>query len=86
LGTPSPFSITQSGRFVVLVWAGVAGATNYLVEVGSASGGSNLLVAPVGNVTSVSTFADPRVYYVRIRARNACGDSAASNEVIVRIS
>ena len=86
LGTPSPFSVTVSGRFVVLNWAGVAGATEYVLDVGSTPGGSDLLVAPVGNTTTISTMADPRVYYVRVRARNACGSSAASNEVIVRIS
>ncbi len=86
LGTPSPFSATVSGRFVVLNWAGVAGATDYVLDVGSASGGSDLLVAPVGNTTTVSTTADPRVYYVRVRASNACGSSAPSNEVVVRIS
>ena len=86
LGTPSPFGVTVSGRFVVIIWVGVAGATEYVVEVGSAPGGSDLLVAPVGNVTAISTNADPRVYFVRIRARNACGSSPPSNEVVVRIS
>ena len=71
---------------MVLSWAGVAGATDYVIEVGSSSGGADILVAPVGNVTTISTVADPRVYYVRVRARNACGSSAPSNEVIVRIS
>jgi hypothetical protein len=85
-GTPAPFTVTTSGRFVVLNWAGVAGAADYLVEVGSGPGRSDMLVAPVGAVTSVSTFADPNVYYVRVRARNACGQSAPSNEVVVRIS
>ncbi|HKB11113.1 MAG TPA: hypothetical protein VKD69_10675 [Vicinamibacterales bacterium] len=86
IGTPAPFNVTVSGRFVVLTWAGVAGATDYLVEVGSSSGASDLLVAPVGNVTSVSTFADPRTYYARVRGRNGCGVSGPSNEVVVRIS
>jgi hypothetical protein len=85
LGTPSPFNISVSGRFVVLTWAGVAGATDYLIEVGSSSGASDLLVAPLGNVTSVSTFADPRLYFARIKARNGCGVSPASNEISVRI-
>jgi hypothetical protein len=85
LGTPSPFTISVSGRFVVLTWAGVAGASDYLIEVGSSSGASDLLVAPLGNVTSVSTFADPRLYYARIKARNGCGVSPASNEISVRI-
>ena len=86
LGTPSPFSATVSGRFVVLNWAGVAGATDYVIEVGSSSGASDILVAPLGDVTTVSTMADPRVYFARIRARNACGSSAPSNEIVVRIS
>ena len=84
-GTPSPFSVAVSGRFGVLNWAGVAGATDDVVEVGSSTGRSDMLIAPVGAVTSVSTFADPNTYYVRIRGRNACGDSAPSNEVVVRI-
>jgi hypothetical protein len=41
--------------------------------------------APVGAVLSVSTFADPNTYYVRVRGRFAGGDSAPSNEVVVRI-
>ena len=85
LGTPSPFNISVSGRFVVLTWAGVAGASDYLIEVGSLAGASDLLVAPLGNITSVSTYADPRLYYARIKARNGCGVSAPSNEVAVRI-
>jgi hypothetical protein len=84
-GTPSPFTISQSGRYVVLGWAGVSGATDYFVEVGSVQGGTDLLVAPVGAVTSVSTIAPPGVYFVRVRARNSCGASAASNEVMVTI-
>jgi hypothetical protein len=85
LGSPSPFNISVSGRFVLLTWAGVVDASDYVIEVGSASGASDLLVASLGNVTSVSTFADPRLYYARIRARNACGVGPASNEVSVRI-
>jgi hypothetical protein len=85
-GTPSPFSVSTSGRFAVLAWAGVAGATDYVVEVGSATGQSDMLVAPVGAVTSVSTVASPNLYYTRVRARNACGATPPSNEVVVRIS
>ena len=85
VGTPSPFNVSVSGRFVVLTWAGVAGASDYLIEVGSSAGASDLLVAPLGNTTTVSTYANPRLYYARIRARNACGVSAPSNEIAVQI-
>jgi hypothetical protein len=84
-GTASPFSFSQSGAFVVLVWARAAGAQDYVIEVGSAPGLSNILVQPLGAVTSVSTFAPPGRYYARIRARNACGMGAASNEIVVTI-
>lgn len=84
--SPSPFTVSQSGRFVVLAWAGVALASDYVIEVGSATGRADVLVVPVGNVTTVSTVAQPGVYYVRIRAQNPCGASAASNEVVVTIS
>src|SRR5262249_49948199 len=84
-GTPSPFTISQSGRFVVLNWAGVAGATTYEVEVGSDTGRTDILVAPVGSVTTVSTIAAPGVYFVRVRGRNSCGTSGPSNELVVTI-
>ena len=84
-GAPSPFSVSQSGRYVVLGWAGVSGATDYLVEVGSVAGSADLLVAPVGPITSVDTVAPPGVYFVRIRASNSCGAGPASNEVVVTV-
>ena len=67
-------------------WAGVTGANDYVIEVGSSTGGSDLLVAEVGAVTSVDTVAPPGIYFVRVRARNACGAGSASNEVVVTIS
>ena len=78
--------MSQSGRYVVLAWAAVAGATDYIVEAGTAAGAADVVAAPVGAVTSVGTGAAPGVYFVRIRARNACGTSGPSNEVIVRVS
>jgi hypothetical protein len=82
---PSPFTYSQSGPFVTLVWAPSAGATDYVIEVGSASGLSNILVTSVGAGTTLSTFAPPGVYYARMRGRSVCGLGAASNEIVVRI-
>jgi len=66
-GTPSPFSVSQSGRYVVLVWAAVAGATDYIVEAGAAAGATDVVVAPVGAVTSVGTakHSEPRAVISR---------------------
>ena len=84
-GAASPFSFSQSGGYVVLVWAAAAGAADYVIEVGSGPGMSNLLVTPVGSATTLSAIAPPGRYYARIRSRNACGLGAASNEIVVTI-
>ena len=84
-GAASPFSFSQSGPMVVLVWAAAAGAQDYVIEVGSSPGLSNILVAPLGATTTLTAMAPPGRYYARIRARNACGSGAASNEIVVVI-
>jgi hypothetical protein len=84
-GSTSPFSFSQSGAFVVLVWAAAAAAHDYVIEVGSAPGLSNLLVQGLGATTSIGTFAPPGRYYARMRGRNACGMGPASNEIVVTI-
>jgi len=82
-GTTSPLVYSQSGPLVTLVWGSAAGAADYVIEVGSAPGLSNLLVRSLGSATSISTLAPPGRYYARMRARNACGLGAASNEILV---
>jgi hypothetical protein len=82
---PSPFNYSQSGAFVALSWAGAAGAADYVIEVGSAPGLSNILVLGLGATTTVSTIAPPGVYFARMRARSACGLSAPSNEIVVTV-
>ena len=83
--TASPFTYSQSGPFVSLAWAPSAGAADYIIEVGSASGLSNILVTGLGATTSLSTIAPPGVYYARIRGRNACGLGVPSNEIVVTV-
>jgi hypothetical protein len=53
-------------------------------EAGTVSGGSNLGVAATGNLdSSFSTGVPSGTYFARVRAANAFGHSAASNEVTV---
>ncbi len=84
-GSPGPFSYSQSGAYVGLAWAGAAYAEDYVIEVGSAPGLSNLLVTSLGLTTSVGTVAPPGRYFARIRARNRCGAGPVSNEIVVTI-
>jgi hypothetical protein len=87
---PSPptnllYSVT--GRMVTLMWspASGAGSVTYVLEAGSASGLSDLLVSLVGSGLSLVTDAPPGRYYVRLRARNACGISVPSNEQVIAV-
>jgi hypothetical protein len=79
---PTGFGSTVSGSTVTLRWSAVTGATSYVLQAGSSAGSTNLANADIGNVTSyVATGIGNGTYYIRIRAKNACGDlSAASSE------
>jgi predicted phage tail protein len=81
--TPGGLTYSASGSSVQLSWQAAAGATSYVVEAGTASGSSNLVASDIGNVTTLAALAAPGAYYVRVRARSACGSSPPSNEVVV---
>jgi titin len=74
---PQAFTHTVGpNRAVTLSWAAPTTGSapfTYTVEVGSATGLANLLVAPLGAVTNLSVSAAPGTYFVRLRAANACG-------------
>lgn len=85
---PQGLSASVSGSDVTLTWnAPVGGGTvsTYIIEAGSSPGASNLASFSTGS-TATSFFA-PGVgagtYFVRVRASNAGGTSAPSNEVVI---
>ena len=57
--------------------------SSYIVEVGSASGASNVLTVNTGSAAPTFFLTDVATgtYYVRVRAVTSAGTSAASNEV-----
>lgn len=84
-GAPTAFTSSVSGTTVVLSWVAPPGSvTSYVLEAGSTTGASNLVVTDTGNAaTSLTATAGAGTYYVRVRARSACGTSAPSNEITV---
>jgi hypothetical protein len=83
-GTPGTPSVTVNrGGTVVLTWTAATGSpTAYIIEAGTAPGVSNLAITDVGSVTTLTaTGVASGTYYVRVKARNACGTSAASGEL-----
>jgi hypothetical protein len=84
-GAPTALAANVAGTTVVLGWSASSGAPSaYIVEAGSTPGTSNLAVSDTGSTaTSLIATAAPGTYYVRLRARNACGTSAPSNEITV---
>jgi Fibronectin type III domain len=87
-GAPTGLVVVfNTGGVVTLAWIAAAGApTSYLVEAGSAPGLANLANSNLGLTTSLTaTSVAAGTYYVRIRARNACGPSGPSNELVLRV-
>jgi hypothetical protein len=85
---PRDFIFGLTGNRVNLAWTAPVAASaqvTYLVEVGSAPGLANLLVAATGPVTAVDTPAPPGRYYVRVRAQNGCGTGPPSNEQVITV-
>jgi hypothetical protein len=85
---PSALASLVSANIVTLAWRPPASGDplEYVVEAGSRDGLTDLTRLIVGTATASYEIAAPAaVYAVRVRARNACGESAPSNEVVVRV-
>jgi hypothetical protein len=82
---PGTLSAAVSGGVVTLSWGAAAGnATSYVIEAGTAAGLTNIGALPTGHLdTTWSTPAPPGTYFVRVRATNAFGPGAPSNEARV---
>jgi hypothetical protein len=86
-GRPFNLEATVTGSSVLLSWAAPTigtGPFQYVVEVGTAPGLSNIMVTPASATTSLSAAGvPPGVYYVRTRALGVAGTGPVSNEVAV---
>jgi len=77
----------NSGGIVTLAWTAAVGAATYIVEAGLSPGGTSVANNDLGSAATslTATGVSPGGYYVRIRAKNVCGISDPSNEVLVLV-
>ena len=78
---PGNLAVTQSGTSVVLSWAPVSGAIEYIVLVGTSPSSANTLSTNTSQPTYPWSGVPIGSYYARVQARNSCGTSGSSNEV-----
>jgi hypothetical protein len=83
-GPAAPLTASVAGHQVTLQWNAAPGATDYVMEAGTASGAGNVASIPRAG-TSLVAQAPAGTYYVRVRPRNACGSGWWSNEVTVTV-
>lgn len=85
-GAPVGFAADVSGYRVTLRWAPPTsgGVESYAIEAGTQTGVANIgtFALPASQTTFVVDAPGGR-YYVRVRARNACGGTATSDALVV---
>jgi hypothetical protein len=79
---PTGLTVSMSGSSRVFTWNASANAADYEIQIGGTSGASNLVYTNTTQTTYSWTGAGPGTYYTRVNARNSCGSSAPSNEVV----
>lgn len=90
LVSPRGFTVQWIGTTAVLSWVAATadGAvedqpTAYVLEAGTAPGLSDVATVNLGNVTRFSAPVPGGVYYVRVRAENAYGDSDPTPDLVL---
>jgi len=86
---PANLAAQVANNQVTLSWSAPAGGLppgNYVIEAGSASSLSNVVVFETANANTQLTATAPNgQYFVRVRAKNSGGVSPPSNEIVVNV-
>lgn len=85
---PSPPVVRASviGRQVTLQWDAVPGATSYVLEAGTGTGLTNIVVYPLASTGIVADNVPSGTYHVRVRSVGPAGTSSApSHEFVIVI-
>lgn len=82
---PTEYAAQVAGLSVQLSWSASPSATSYVLEAGTNAWLANILNANAGATTTLGASAPAGIYFTRVRAANACGASAPSNEVPISL-
>ena len=78
---PTNLQVAVNGSTRVFTWNAVSGVQDYFIQVGSGSGGSDLINTNTTQTTYSWTGAGPGTYYARVYGRNSCGSGPNSTEL-----
>ena len=82
-GPPRDVTATVSGADLTLRWTNVGSASGFVLDVGFASGRTDLQIHVGPDATFHASDVPPGTYYLRIRGGNEMGGGRASNEIRV---
>jgi hypothetical protein len=78
---PGNLVVSVNGSMRVFTWNSVTGVQDYFIQIGSASGASDLINTNTTQTTYTWTGASPSTYYARVYGRNSCGSGPNSTEI-----
>lgn len=84
-GSPTSPSANVSGANAMISWTAVSNATSYRLDVGTASGTSNILSETITGTSRQLSGLSTATYFMRVTAQNACGAGPASEEATFTI-
>jgi hypothetical protein len=79
---PGGLRFTRLGMQLIVEWNPAAGASEYVIEAGSLSGGNDIYVGSAGLSTMFTAVIPESTHaFVRVYARNGCGKSLRGGEI-----
>lgn len=87
-GAPQGVTASLAGRTVTIGWSPGPAAdriATYLIEAHSVGDPKGTTFVAPGSATTFTREAPPETYYARVLARNACGVSAPSSQLVITV-
>ena len=79
---PGNLQVAVNGGTRVFTWNAVSGVQDYFIQIGSASGASNLLNTNTTQTAYTWTGGGVGTFFARVYGRNSCGSGPNSTEVV----